>query len=55
MEAYFSSIGISHTNFMIYKLSMYMKCLCGKKKLTLLHKIACLLNIHDDKWVFDPK
>jgi hypothetical protein len=30
-----------------------MKCLCGKKKLRLLHKVACTLNIHDDKWIFD--
>jgi hypothetical protein len=32
-----------------------MKCLCGKKKLRLLPKVACRLNIHDDKWIFDPK
>jgi hypothetical protein len=32
-----------------------MKCLCGKKKLRLLHNVACRLNIHDDKWIFDPK
>jgi hypothetical protein len=31
-----------------------MKCLCGKKKLRLLHKVAaCRLNIHDDRWIFD--
>jgi hypothetical protein len=30
-----------------------MKCLCGKKKLRLLHKVACRINIHDEKWVFD--
>jgi hypothetical protein len=32
-----------------------MKCLCGKKKLRLLDKVTCRLNIHDDKWAFDPK
>jgi hypothetical protein len=32
-----------------------MKCLCGKKKLRLLHKVACRLNIHDDKWIFVPQ
>jgi hypothetical protein len=32
-----------------------MKCLCDKKKIKLLHKVACRLNIHDHKWVFDPK
>jgi hypothetical protein len=32
-----------------------MKCLCGKKKLRLLHKVECRLNIHDDKWIIDPK
>jgi hypothetical protein len=32
-----------------------MKCFCGKKKLRLLHKVACRLNIHDDKWVFEPQ
>jgi hypothetical protein len=32
-----------------------MKGLCGKKKLRLLHKVACRLNIHDDKRIFDPK
>jgi hypothetical protein len=26
-----------------------MKFLCGKKKLRRLHKVACRLNIHDDK------
>jgi hypothetical protein len=49
MEAHFSSIGISHTIFMMYKLSMVMKCLCGIMKLRLLHKVACRLNIHDEK------
>jgi hypothetical protein len=33
----------------------YMKCLCGKKKLSLLYKVAYTENIHDDKWIFDPK
>jgi hypothetical protein len=33
----------------------YMKCLCGKKKLSLLYKVSYTLNIHDDKWIFDPK
>ena len=33
----------------------YMKCLCGKKKLMLPHKVKHGLNIHNDKWVFDPK
>jgi ArsR family metal-binding transcriptional regulator len=47
MEANLSSIGISHTKFMIYKLRMVMKCLCGKKKLRLLHRIACRLKIHN--------
>jgi hypothetical protein len=32
-----------------------MMCLCDKKKLMLLHKVACRLNIHDVKWIFDPK
>lgn len=32
-----------------------MKCLCGKKKLMLLHKVMHGLNIHDDTKVFDPK
>jgi hypothetical protein len=32
-----------------------MKCLCGKKKLGLLHKVASRLTIHDGKWIFDPK
>jgi hypothetical protein len=49
MEAHFSSIGISHTIFMMYKLSMVMKCLCSIMKLRLLHKVACRLNIHDEK------
>jgi hypothetical protein len=26
-----------------------------QKKLRLLHKVACRLNIHDDKCIFDPK
>jgi hypothetical protein len=32
---------------MIYKLRMVMKCLCSKKKLRLLHRIACRLKIHN--------
>jgi hypothetical protein len=32
-----------------------MKCLCDKKKLMLPHKVTLGLNIHNDKWVFDPK
>jgi hypothetical protein len=32
-----------------------MKCLCDKKKVRLLQKVACRLNIHDDRRVFDPK
>jgi hypothetical protein len=55
MEKYFSSIGISHTKFMIYNLSMVHEVLCGKKKLRLLHKVACSLNIDDDKRIFDPR
>jgi hypothetical protein len=55
MEEKFSSIVIAHIIFMIYKLSMVHECLCGKKKLKLLHKVACRLNIHDDKWIFDPE
>jgi hypothetical protein len=55
MEAHFSSIGISHTIFMIYKLSMVHEVPLRKKKLRLLHKVASRLNIHDDKWIFDPK
>jgi hypothetical protein len=31
-----------------------MEFLCSKKKLRLLHMVACMLNIHDDKWIFDP-
>jgi hypothetical protein len=26
-----------------------------KEAYRLLHKITCRLNIHNDKWVFDPK
>jgi hypothetical protein len=40
---------------MIFKLRMAYDCLCGKKKLRLLHMVACKLNIHDDNWIFDPK
>jgi hypothetical protein len=54
-ETYFSSIGISHTKFMICKLSMVHEMPLRKKKLRLPHKVACRLNIHDDKWIFDPK
>jgi hypothetical protein len=32
-----------------------MKCFYRKKKLRVLHKVAFRLNIHDDKWIFDPK
>jgi hypothetical protein len=55
MEAKFSSIGISHTIFMIYKLDMVHEVPLWQKKLRLLHKVACRLNIHADKWIFDPK
>jgi hypothetical protein len=27
----------------------------AKRSFRLLHKVACRLNIHDDKWIFDPK
>jgi hypothetical protein len=55
MEENFSSIGISHTKFMIYKISMVNEVPLWQKKLRLLHKVACRLNIHDDKCIFDPK
>jgi hypothetical protein len=55
MEENFSSIDISHTIFMIYKLNMVHEVALRQKKLKLLHKVACRLNIHDDKWNFDPK
>jgi hypothetical protein len=55
MEAKFSSIGISHTKYLIFKLNMVHEVHLRKKKLRLLHKVACRLNIHDDKWIFDPK
>jgi hypothetical protein len=47
MEAHFSSIGISHTIFMIYKISMVHEVPLQQKKLRLLHKVACRLNIHE--------
>jgi hypothetical protein len=55
MEANFSNIGISHTIFMIYKLDVVHEVPLWQKMLRLLHKVACRPNIHDDKWIFDPK
>jgi hypothetical protein len=55
MEENLSIIGISHSIFMIYKLNMVHEVPLRQKKLSLLHKVACRLNIHDDKWIFDPK
>jgi hypothetical protein len=31
-----------------------MKCLCGKKKFRLLHKVTCRLNIDDDNGSLTP-
>jgi hypothetical protein len=55
MEENFSNIGLSHTIFMIHKLDMVHEVPLRQKKLRLLHKVACRLNIHGDRWIFDPK